>query len=189
MPKNTTLDDYFKTQDETKTQEQQPKEQNQGYCITLDMLKNIDISDIRIILGGYKNFGLKQDAIFIDKDERIQFEDRTQYRHEYSRIDWYGNMHKEYQMVEKSPQVKFLVAYVGELSDEQKALLHAERGFTTKPNVLFYELRGKVYLSGFKMINRDKDKNSPRDEEFIEYDKEIYDKLVENYNKKNEKSL
>ncbi len=196
MARNATLDDYFKVDDGTivnaETQKSIPQPEKTGYVLTIDMLRNMDIEDIRDILSGCEKYGLDRDLIFIDKEDRISFEDRSNYMHESRRIDWYGNMHKEYSTRQKGPKVDFLVAYLGELTEEQKNLLYAERGFSTKSDAQFYLLRGRVYLSGFKMRNRNKKPHSWLDgktDDFVKYNQHIYDKLVKNYNLKQEKSL
>ena len=79
------------------------------------------------------------------------------------------------------------MVYLGELTDQQKILLYAEEGFAMESGTKYYVLRGRAYLSGFKMRNRNEKQHAADD--FIKYDENIYKKLVQNYNKKCEMAL
>ena len=190
----TTLDDFDLVEfnePQKQNNSSQPQLEKRGFCLSLDMLEKIDEEDVKDILSGCEEYGLDRDKIIIERENAVIFKERTtETKKQLYKNPWTWDIRTEYYKKPKGPKVDFTVAYVGELSPDKAKFLYAEPCFSPK-GTKYYILRGRVYFSGFKMRNPNQAHHMNYDvikDDFIKFNEEIFNQLVENYNNKIDKN-
>lgn len=185
----TTLDDFGlveMNEPKKKNDIPQPQLEKRGFCLSLDMLEKIDLDDVKDILSSCKQYGLDRDKIFANEKD-VKFKERsTEIKKHIYKNPYSWNKTMEYYKKPKGPKVDFIVAYTGELSLDKQKALYAETCISAEGRK-YYVLRGRVYFTGFKMRNPDQSPHKIDDviqDDFIKYNEEIFNQLVENYNNK-----